>query len=133
MLAGVFMVSCGGYKSTKSSNSGFGFRAFISNPLQPSAAGNLPVLSIVDAAKDSYTGLSIGLEGSSTFPGLMTVTPNLKDTLVYSSTGNTIAVVDNASEALAQGSSAAHTMLRMLGISRFTAWAVHEGRPNEPR
>jgi hypothetical protein len=115
MIIALSMVSCGGYGSTKSSSSGFGFRAFVSNPLQPSAAGNLPVLSIVDAAKDSYTGLSVGLEGSSSFPGLMTVTPNLKDTLIFSSTGNTIAVVDNASEALAQGTSAGLPAIPLLG------------------
>jgi hypothetical protein len=115
MLAGVSMVSCGGYSSTKSSNSGFGFRVFVSNPLQPTGGGNLPVLSIVDAAKDSYTGLSIGLSGTSTFPGLMVVTPNLKDTVVYSSTGNTVAVVDNASEAVAQGSSANLPAIPLLG------------------
>jgi hypothetical protein len=52
-------------------------------------------LSIVDAAKDRYTGLFVNLTGSSTFPGLMAVTPNLKYSLVFSSTGNTITVVAN--------------------------------------
>jgi hypothetical protein len=100
MVVGVSLVSCGGYSSPKATNSGFGFRAFVSNPLQPTAGGNVPVLSIVDAAKDSFTGFSVQLSGTSTFPGLMAETPNLKDTIVFSSTGNTIAVVDNATEAV---------------------------------
>jgi hypothetical protein len=104
ILAGVSFVSCGGYSSPKTSASGFGFRAFVSNPLHPAGGGVFPVLSIVDAAKDSYTGFSVDMSGTSTFPGMMALTPNLKDTLVFSSTGNTIAVADNAAEAIAQTS-----------------------------
>jgi hypothetical protein len=116
IFAGVSLVSCGGYSSSnKTTRSGFGFRAFVSNPLLAAGSGSVPVLGIVDAAKDSYTGLFVNLSGTSTYPGLMALTPNLKDTVVFSSTGNTLTVVDNASEAVAQGSSATLPAIPLLG------------------
>jgi hypothetical protein len=118
VFAAVFFISCGGgygSSSGKTTASGFGFRAFVSNPLQPFRGSAFPVLNIVDAAKDSYTGLPVSLSGTLTFPGLMALSPNLKDTLVYSSTGNQIAVVDNASEALAQSSGNALAAIPLLG------------------
>lgn len=114
ILASVFFVSCGS-SSSKTDRSGFGFRAFVSNPLHPSVGGNFPVLSIVDAAKDSYTGFSVDLSGTSTYPGLMALTPNLRNTLVYSSTGNTIAVVENADEAVAQTTNGPFPPIPLLG------------------
>jgi hypothetical protein len=125
ILAGVSMVSCGGYGSSTNANgqstSGFGFRAFVSNPLQPTGSGNVPVLNIVDAAKDSFTGFSAQLSGTSTFPGLLALTPNLKNTLVFSSTGNTIAVVDNASEAIAQSGTTPLPAIPLLGPTESMA------------
>jgi len=120
------MVSCGGYGSSSTnpngqSTSGFGFRAFVSNPLQPTGGGNVPVLNIVDAAKDSFTGFSAQLSGTSTFPGLLALTANLKNTLVFSSTGNTIAVVDNASEAVAQSGTTPLPALPLLGPTESMA------------
>jgi hypothetical protein len=124
IVVGVCLVSCGGYGSSNSNGSttsGFGFRAFVSNPLQPTASGNVPVLNIVDAAKDSFTGFSVQLSGSSTFPGLMALTPNLKDTLVFSSVGNTLAVVDNASEAMAQNGTTPLPAIPLLGATESLA------------
>ena len=115
ILAGMFLVSCGGYAKPKGTNSGFGFRAFVSNPLQPSSGGNFAVLNIVDAAKDSNTGLTVNLSGTSTFPGMMALSSNLKNTLVFSSTGNTITVVDNATEAIAQTNTTPIPAIPLLG------------------
>jgi hypothetical protein len=119
ILAAVSFVSCGGYGSSyKNSASGFGFRAFVSNPLQAAQGSAFPVLNIVDAAKDTYTGLLVNLAGTSSFPGLMALSPNLKNTLVFSGSGNdTITVVDNATEAVAQGSSAALPAIPLLGAT----------------
>ena len=115
ILAGVSLVSCGGYAAPKGTNSGFGFRAFVSNPLQPTSGGNFAVLNVVDAAKDSNTGLMVNMSGASTFPGLMAVSSNLRNTLVFSSTGNTITVVDNASEAIAQSGTTPIPAIPLLG------------------
>jgi hypothetical protein len=116
VFAAVSFVSCGGYGSAyKTTASGFGFRAFVSNPLQPVRGAAFPVLNIVDAAKDSYTGLPVSLVGTSAFPGLMALSPNLKNTLVFSSTGNTISVVDNAGETLAQSSGSPLPAITLLG------------------
>jgi hypothetical protein len=118
VFAAVSFVSCGGgygSSSGKTTASGFGFRAFVSNPLQPFQGTAFPVLNIVDAAKDSYTGLPVSLSGTLTFPGLMALSPNLKNTLVYSTTGNNIAVVNNASEALAQSNGNALPAIPLLG------------------
>jgi hypothetical protein len=131
ILAAV-MVSCSGYGSSSAQNpngqstSGFGYRAFVSNPLQPTAGGNVPVLNIVDAAKDSFTGFSAQLTGTSTFPGLLALTANLKDTLVFSSTGNTLAVVDNASEAIAQNGTTPLPAIPLLGPTESMAIGIDD-------
>jgi hypothetical protein len=98
----VVFISCGGYRSPSSSNqphSGLKFRAFVSNPLQPSALGQTPVLNIVDASKDVLSGSVVSLLGSSPQPGLMAVSPNRNFTLVFSAGSNSITVVNNAQEA----------------------------------
>ncbi len=114
IFGAVLFVSCGS-SSKKATASGFGFRAFVSNPLQPIGGGVFQVFNIVDAAKDSNTGLYVNLSGSSTYPGLMVVTPNLKNTLVFSSSGNTVAVVDNAGESIAQGGNGPFPAIPLLG------------------
>lgn len=105
-FATIGLLSCG---SSSSSNqapqiSGLKFRAFVSNPLLPSGGGTSPVLEVIDAAKDVLGKHVVGLAGKSSNPGLMVVSPNKKTTLVFSSTGNSIAVVDNSQEAPAQTS-----------------------------
>jgi hypothetical protein len=98
------LASCGGYgSSTKNTGtSPYTFRAFVSNPLHVSAAGSVvPVLEIIDAKTDTGVFFNINLQGSSTFPGMMALSPNKKLTIVYSTTDHTVATVSNASEALA--------------------------------
>ena len=111
VAACVTISSCGSYSAPATTNkpSGLAFRVFISNPLFPGQTGvtgvNLPVLNIVNAATDEdvLSTSVVSLAGASVQPGLMAVSPNLKYTLVYSPTGNTVTVVDNASETVATG------------------------------
>jgi hypothetical protein len=111
------LLSCGGYNSGTASKrpSGLAFRAFVSNPLQPGVVGSSPVLNIVDATLDVLSPSSISLGGSNANPGLMVLFPNKRFTLVFSgtTTSNTLAVINNASEGIApasSGSTAAFTL-----------------------
>jgi len=102
--------------TTPSGPSGLKFRVFISNPLFPGQTGvtgtNLPVLNIVDASLDQdVLSLSVvSLAGHSVQPGLMALSPNLRYTLVYSFTGNTVTVVDNSTETIATASGSTSTL-----------------------
>ena len=115
VAANVAIISCGSYSPSSSAThkpSGLPFRVFISNPLFPSGTGGagpfVPVLNIVDALQDqlsiasgSLSPFVVSLSGDSTQPGLMALSSNLKSTLVYSQTGNSVAVVDNETESIA--------------------------------
>jgi hypothetical protein len=115
IAANVAIISCGSYSpSTTAAHkpSGLRFRVFISNPLFPSGTGGagpfVPVLNIVDALQDelsiasgSLSPFVVSLLGDSAQPGLMALSSNLKYTLVYSQSGNSVAVVDNATENIA--------------------------------
>ena len=109
VAACVTISSCGSYSAPATTNkpSGLAFRVFISNPLFPGQTGvtgvNLPVLNIVNASldQDVLSPSVVSLIGDSVQPGLMAVSPNLKYTLVYSPTGNSVTVVSNASETVA--------------------------------
>ncbi|HEX8813976.1 MAG TPA: hypothetical protein VF753_00595 [Terriglobales bacterium] len=94
------LVSCGS-KSSTSHVSGFAYRAFVSNPLFPSGTGHVPVLNVVNAVNDALATTNIALSGNSTQPSIMALSPNLHYTAIFSQVGNTIAVVDNATEGLA--------------------------------
>jgi hypothetical protein len=103
VAAGVTAVSCGSYNAPGSNggNSKLKFRVFISNPLLPGNGGNSPVLNIVDATKDVLSSAVISLPGSPQ-AGLMALSPNLRFTMVFSPSGNSVAVVDNTTEGIAQ-------------------------------
>jgi len=94
------IVSCGG-KSSASHASGLTYRVFVSNPLFPSGGVETPVLNIVDAIHDVLSPSVVGLVGNSTQPGLMALSPNLQFTAVFSQAGNTVTIVDNATEGIA--------------------------------
>lgn len=103
MALSIGFVSCGGSKSntTKHQVSGLKFRAFITNPLFPSGTGNLPTINIVNALLDTVSLSTISLLTNSLEPELMAVTSDLSHTIIFSPQGNTIAVVDNTTEAAA--------------------------------
>jgi hypothetical protein len=85
--------------------SGLKFRAFVSNPLHPIASGGGgPVLNIIDATRDVASPFFVNLSGIQG-PGLMALSPNLADTMIFDSGTLSITLVDNARESAAVGSS----------------------------
>lgn len=107
LFGGLGLLSCGTSPSSSqgTQTSGLKFRAFVSNPLLPSGGGGTaPVLQIIDASKDVLGRNAVNLSGQGSNPGLMVVSANRKASLVFSATGNTIALVDNSREAPAQNS-----------------------------
>ena len=109
ITASVSIVSCGSSSSSTTTThkpSGIKFRVFISNPLYPQgtagAVANTPVLNIVDASIDKLAfTFFVPLAGSSIQPSLMALAPNGKYTAVFSPNGNSVTIVDNATENLA--------------------------------
>ncbi len=94
-------LSCGGYSSPGGSGqtSGLKFRAFITNSV--SAGTEASGIYIVDAQNDVRPIISPISAGNN--PGMMVVTPNRAQTLVFSGSGtqnsdNQFSVVNNASE-----------------------------------
>jgi hypothetical protein len=155
ILVGIFVLavacatitSCGSSKSSSTAHkpSGLAFRAFISNPLYPGASGttgvNLPVLNIVNAAvdQDVLSTSVVSLAGASPQPGLMVLAPNLAFTLVYSPAGNTVAVVDNSTETIANAAGSTTSLpptslqgsTESIAISPF-ATAAYAAVPTAP-
>lgn len=120
LVANAVLVSCGGYgSSTKAAGtSPYTFRAFVSNPLHVSATGSvIPVLEIIDAEADTGAFFNINLQGSSSFPGMMALSPNKQFTVVYSTTDHTVATVDNSKEALATSTSSSGSSSALGSIS----------------
>jgi len=121
----VTIISCGSSNSSANTHkpSGLKFRVFISNPLFPGTTGvtgtNLPVLNIVDATQDVLSTSVVSLLGASTQPGLMAVSSDLKFTLVYSPTGNSVSVIDNTTETIATGAGST-TSLPPFTLPGFT-------------
>lgn len=106
LAGGVLIVSCGGYSTPSSTSSthtpsGFVFRAFVSNPLFPSGTATEPVVQIIDALHDVLSLSPITLLGSVSQPGLMVVSPTKRYTMIFSPAGNTLGIIDNASESSA--------------------------------
>jgi len=105
LLAGsVTTISCGssGAPSNTHKVSGLKFRAFVSNPLLPVSGGTAPVLNIVDASQDVLSPSVVSVQGSSPQPGLMALSPSLRFTMVFSASGNSVVVIDNTTEGIAQ-------------------------------
>jgi hypothetical protein len=120
IVATAVLASCGGYgSSTKNAGtSPYTFRAFVSNPLHVSSAGSvIPVLEIIDAKSDTGAFFNINLQGSSTFPGMIALSPNKQFTIVYSTTDHSVATVSNAKEALATTTGSAGSSSTLGSIS----------------
>lgn len=95
------LVSCGSYSNKTPNASGLSFRAFISNPLQPTTFGSSPVLNIVDATLDQLSGATVSLASP---PGPMALSPNKSFTLVFGASNNSVTDISNPQESIAQGS-----------------------------
>jgi hypothetical protein len=100
------LISCGGYNNNNNNGnnrSGLTFRAFISNPVNPSSTGGgFPGLDIIDANKDMLSPFEVSLSGTVASAGMMVETPKRDRTVVYSagtaSSNSTLGIVDNATE-----------------------------------
>jgi hypothetical protein len=77
---------------------------FVSNPLFPNGASNAPVVNVVDGQTDLISPNVISLGSTAPTPGLMVLFPNKAFTAVFSSSNNSIAVINNASQSLSQNS-----------------------------
>ncbi len=75
---------------------------FISNPLFPNVTSTAPVLNVVDGQRDLLSPAVISVGATSTNPGLMVLFPNKRFTLVFSAANNSLTVVNNASQSVAQ-------------------------------
>jgi hypothetical protein len=99
-------LSCSKYNSNSAggANSGLTFRAFVSNPVHPSAAGGgAPALNIIDATKDLLSPAVVSLATVSanvSDAGMMSLSPNHDRTLVISPRDSKMALVDNTRESI---------------------------------
>jgi hypothetical protein len=113
VASAVAFVSCSSSPSTTTTTgmqSGLKFRAFISNPLEPTGTGSFAqVLNIMDATLDELSGSVVGLTGTVQTPGLMAISSDKSRLLIFSSTDDAIAVVDTTTEALATSSGGGST------------------------
>lgn len=105
VAASVAIVSCGGKAKNTHTVSGLAFRAFVSNPLFPSGTTGLPVINIVNATNDALSTSDVGLATAVPQADMMALSPNLKNTLVYSESNTAIAIIDNSTEAIATAGS----------------------------
>ncbi|MGA8538017.1 MAG: hypothetical protein WB566_00875 [Terriglobales bacterium] len=97
--ASVTWLSCGGTPTASPQTSGVKYRAFITNNVSAGSTG--AGIYIVDASLDVRAPGAVISAGST--PGMMVVTPNHAQTLVFSGNGtqfsdNTFSVINNASE-----------------------------------
>jgi hypothetical protein len=100
------LISCGGYNNNNNNGnnrSGLTFRAFISNPVNPSSTGGgFPGLDIIDAKKDMLSPFEVSLSGTVASAGMMVESPKRDRTVIYSagtaSSNSTLGIVDNATE-----------------------------------
>ncbi|MBO0911372.1 MAG: hypothetical protein J2P13_06225 [Acidobacteria bacterium] len=120
ILVGAGLVSCGtgyggqtgpgttGPTGTSSAPSTLNFRAFVSNPFNPTITGGVfPGLNIIDASHDLLSQFDVDLSTTTPSAGLMVETPKRDRTVVFSPTtdtspgltGNKLGIVNNATEA----------------------------------
>jgi len=98
----VVIVACGSKSSsTQHKASGIAFRAFVSNSLFPSGGIDTPVLNIVNASDDLLSPSIVSLLSAVAQAQMMAVSPNLDLTMVFSLSSNSIAIVDNTAETVA--------------------------------
>jgi hypothetical protein len=103
ILLATGLVSCGG-SSKRPTASGLTYRAFVSNPLNPTFGGAIfPGLNIIDASKDVLSAFDVDLAGTTSSAGFMAESPKRDRTVVFSPTtdtsqSNVLAIIDNAKE-----------------------------------
>ncbi len=124
LAAAAVLVSCG----TNYNNTAFGttpganpatikVHVFISNPLFPNGTFTAPVLNVVDGQRDLLSPGVISVGATSTNPSSMVLFPNKRFTLVFSATNNSITVINNASQSVAQTSGGTSASITLPGFS----------------
>jgi hypothetical protein len=112
ILASAILVSCGSNNNNQNpigqapeaNPSTIRVHVYVSNPLAPSGVSTAPVLNIVDGQLDLISPNVVSVGATSPMPGPMVLFPNKKFTAVFSGSNNSVAVVNNVSESVAQTS-----------------------------
>jgi hypothetical protein len=124
--ASIVLVSCGNnYNNTlntpglppEANPATIKVHVYVSNPLFASGASAVPVLNVVDGQLDLISPNVISVGATSPTPGQMVLFPNKRFTLVFSAANNSISVVNNVSQSVAQDSSGATESITLPGFS----------------
>jgi len=116
------LISCGtNYNATNSTTQAnpatIKAHVFVSNPLFPNGSSTAAVLNVVDGQTDLLSPGVISVGATSPSPGLMVLFPNKRFTLVFSSSNNSISLVNNKSQSLSQNSSGNTLSITLPGFS----------------
>jgi len=90
---------------------------FVSNPLFTLSTATSPVLNVVDGQRDLLSPNVVPVGTISPLPGPMVLFPNKKFTLVLGVSGNTLGVVNNLTQSIAQNSSGTSETITLTGFS----------------
>ena len=90
---------------------------FVSNPLFPNGTSTAPVLNVVDGQSDLLSPAVISVGATSSNPGWMVLFPNKRFTLVFSAANNSLTVVNNAHQSVAQTSGGTSASITLPGFS----------------
>lgn len=120
--ASAMLVSCGNnYNNTVGTGpvanpATIKVHVFVSNPLFANGAATVPVLNVVDGQLDLISPGVVSMAATPT-PGQMVLFPNKKFTLVFSASNDSIGVVDNVSQNIAQTSGGTSKSVTLPGFS----------------
>ena len=123
--ASAILVSCGNnYNNlntpglpTEANPATIRVHVFVSNPLFSTGASAVPVLNVVDGQVDLISPNVVSVGATSPTPGQMVLYPNKRFTLVFSASNNSISVVNNASQSVAQSSGGSTESVALPGFS----------------
>jgi hypothetical protein len=96
---------------------------FVSNPLFAFSTTTAPVLNVVDGQRDLLSPNVVSVGTINPSPGAMVLFPNKKFTLVLDASGNTLGVVNNVSQSIAQNSGGTSETITLPGFSESVAIA----------
>jgi hypothetical protein len=104
VLAALILTSCNNYNQNTTGTTlpaTATRRAFVSNPVFPSATGGgTPALEVVDSTRDLLTSSTVSLLSGLGSAGMMAVSPKKDRTLVDSPSDNRLGIVTNSSQSL---------------------------------
>ena len=124
VTASAMLVSCGNnYNNnipglpTEANPATIKVHVFVSNPLFSTGSSAVPVLNVVDGQHDLISPNVVSVGATSPTPGQMVLYPNKRFTLVFSASNNSISVVNNASQSVAQTSGGSSESVTLPGFS----------------